>query len=62
MPVLQWTLGLDLGAEVHLGGRVYLTGALGWVRPTVRLKQASIGREMVDVYGDAFIFKLGIGM
>jgi hypothetical protein len=62
MPALQWTFGLDAGAEVHLGGRLYVSGAVGWVRPIARIKQATAGREMVDVYGDAFIFKLGLGL
>jgi hypothetical protein len=61
MPSLQWTFGLDAGAEVYLSRRFFVTGALGWVRPVARIKQASVGHEMVDVYSDAFIFKLGIG-
>ena len=33
MPSLQWTFGLDAGVEVYLGGRFYLSGAIGWSGP-----------------------------
>jgi hypothetical protein len=60
-PSLQWTFGVEAGANVYVSGRVYLTGSVGWVRPVVRVKQASGDREKVDAYSDAFIFKLGVG-
>jgi hypothetical protein len=62
IPSLQWSFGVDGGLEVYLGGRVYLTGAIGWTRPVVSINRASLGRQSIDVYGDTWILKVGLGI
>jgi hypothetical protein len=58
--------GLEVGAEVYVLGRSYLSLSLGWLRTTWRGAQdtsatASGDLALTDITHDAFLFKLGLG-
>jgi hypothetical protein len=57
-PCFQWSVGVDVGAELYVAGRFYFTGALGWLRPVVRLQTPVAD----SIYSDTFIFKVGLGI
>jgi hypothetical protein len=60
------TGGIDVGVEVYVAGRTYLSLAVGWVHPIYRgvdyaaLKAGSLQQK--DIASDAFTFKLGFGI
>jgi hypothetical protein len=61
--------GIDTGVEIYTVGRVYLSGAVGWVRTTWHgpdfdgtLRNPSSGMQFKDYTGDSFTFKVGVGL
>ena len=64
-----WAGGIDVGAEVYLAGRLYVSAALGWVHPVYRGIDVAYARshpvsdpKYRDISGDSFTFKLGFGL
>jgi hypothetical protein len=60
--------GVDVGVELYTIGRLYLTGAVGWLRTTWRgVDTAALaadptgGYQLKDLTDDSFTFKLGVG-
>ncbi|HEX4403183.1 MAG TPA: hypothetical protein VH560_00030 [Polyangia bacterium] len=61
--------GLDVGAELYVVGRAYLSLSLGWLRTTwgsadyeAMLAEAGASFKFKDVTHDTFLFKLGVGI
>jgi hypothetical protein len=58
--------GVEAGVEVYLRGRMYVSGAAGWVHSTWRgidVAETTRNESVVtkDLVGDSFTLKLGIG-
>jgi hypothetical protein len=65
LPSFTWSFGVQAGAEIYLTRRLYLSAALGWIRPVVSVKTAASDLEperILDVYSDTFIFTVGFGL
>jgi hypothetical protein len=61
--------GIDAGAEMFLGGRAYLSIAIGWLHTTWRgvdyaalMQNPSAPLRSKDIDGDSFTFKIGLGI
>jgi hypothetical protein len=65
LPSSQWCFGLQGGTEIYVQRRLYLSLAVGWLRPVVSVKTAStlgVPEQILDLYSDAFIFTVGVGL
>jgi hypothetical protein len=62
------TGGIDVGIEVYIAGRFYVSAAIGWVHPVYRgvdygaLTSATPALVYKDIATDSFTFKLGVGI
>ena len=61
--------GIETGIEVYTFGRAYLSGSIGWLHtvwngidfPAI-LRNPAGGLRSIDLEGDSFTFKLGLGI
>jgi hypothetical protein len=61
--------GLDTGIELYVGGRFYLSAAIGWVHPVYSAvdidwvkAHPGLSPARRDFASDAFTFKVGVGL
>ena len=63
-----WMGGLDVGAEVYVAGRFYLSGAIGWLHGSYNGIDLAWARahpmddRRLIFSGDSFTFKIGLGL
>jgi hypothetical protein len=65
----MYLAGIDVGFELYMGGRTYLSAAIGWVHPVYRgvdyklaISNPTAELSYSDYASDAFTFKIGVGL
>jgi hypothetical protein len=68
VPTVYWQLGFDVGAEIYLVGRAYLSLGLGYIHPvngfatTTMPTTTSVTAAFTTVFVDTWSLKVGIGI
>lgn len=63
VPTAYWQFGLDGGCEIYLGGRSYVSVAIGYLRPVNGFVQSKANdTAFTSIYLDTWSFKVGVGI
>jgi hypothetical protein len=65
LPSLMWSYGVEAGVDVYIYERIYLSLAVGWVRPITSVTApatAGLKERTLDLYHDTFVFTVGLGL